>query len=62
MSEQFPLPDEITAAYRYAFEHAKADREGYFNLIKDEIKIAVDLINKYDKIYVLGGLGARLLQ
>lgn len=62
MSEPIYLDDEFKAQWRYAFEQARADRERYFNWIKDEINKVVELINRYDKIYVLGGLGARLLQ
>ncbi len=62
MSEPIYFDEEFKKQWRYAFDQARADRERYFNWIKDEIRIAVDLINKYDKIFVLGGLGARLLQ
>ena len=62
MSEPIYFDEEFKKQWRYAFEQARADRERYFNWLKDEIKIAIDLINRYDKIYVLGGLGARLLQ
>lgn len=62
MSEPIYFDEEFKKQWRYAFDQARADRERYFNWIKDEIKIAVDLINRYDKIFVLGGLGARLLQ
>lgn len=62
MSDPVYFNEEFKEQWRYAFEQARADREKYFNWIKNEIKIAVDLINRYDKIYVLGGLGARLLQ
>ena len=62
MSEPIYFNEEIKQQWRYAFEQARADRERYFNWIKEEIKIAVDLINRYDKIFVLGGLGSRLLQ
>jgi len=62
MSEPIYFDEEFKKQWRYAFEQAKADRERYFNWLKDEMKIAIDLINRYDKIYVLGGLGARLLQ
>ena len=62
MSEPIYFDEEFKKQWRYAFDQARADRERYFNWIKDEIKIVVDLINRYDKIYVLGGLGARLLQ
>lgn len=62
MSEPIYFDEEFNKQWRYAFDQARADRERYFNWLKDEIKIAVDLINRYDKIFVLGGLGARLLQ
>jgi hypothetical protein len=62
MSEPIYFDEELKKQWRYAFEQARADRERYLNWLKDEIKIAIDLINRYDKIYVLGGLGARLLQ
>jgi hypothetical protein len=62
MSEPIYFDEEFKRQWRYAFDQARADRERYFNWIKDEIKIAIDLINRYDKIFVLGGLGARLLQ
>jgi len=62
MSEQIYFDEEFKKQWRYAFEQARADRERYFNWLKDEMKIAIDLINRHDKTYVLGGLGARLLQ
>ena len=57
MNEPFYINKEFKAQWKYAVEQAKADRERYFNWIKDEINLAISLINKYDKIYVLGGLG-----
>ena len=62
MSEPIYFDEEFKNQLRYAVDQARADRDRYFNWIKDEIKIVVDLINKYDKILVLGGLGVRLLQ
>ncbi len=62
MSEPIYFDEEFKKQWRYAFDQARVDRDRYFNWIKEEIKIAVDLINRYDKIYMLGGLGARLLQ
>jgi len=62
MTEPIYFDEEFKKQWRHAFEQARADREQYFNWLKDEIKIAVDLINRYDKIFVLGGLGTRLLQ
>lgn len=61
MNEPIYFNEDFKAQWKYAMEQAKADREKYFNWIKDEINIAITLINKYDKIYVLGGLGAKLL-
>ena len=62
MTQPINFSDEFREQWRYAFEQASSDREKYFNWIKDEIKIAVDLINSFDKIYVLGGLGVKLLK
>jgi hypothetical protein len=61
MNEPIYFNEDFKAQWRYALEQAKADRERYFNWIKDEINTAVTLINKYDKIYVLGGMGAKLI-
>ena len=60
--QTFSIPEEIKENYRYAISKAKEDRPRYFNWIKDEIQILIKLINKFDKIYVLGGLGSRLLK
>ncbi len=62
MNNPIYLSEEIKEQWRYAFDQARADRERYFNWIKDEITIAIKLINNFDKVYVLGGLGARLLK
>lgn len=62
MTEHILMDEEMKQKWRYAFEQARADRERYFIWLEEEIKIAVNLINSYDKIYVLGGLGARLLR
>lgn len=62
MSEPFYFDAEFKETWRHVFEQARADRPRYFNWIKEEIKKATELINQYDKIYVLGGLGSRLLQ
>lgn len=62
MSEPVFLNEEWKQKWRYAFEQARADRNRYFDWLKEEIKIAVDLINKYDKVYVLGGLGSQLIE
>lgn len=61
MEKPIYFNEELKAQWKYAMEQAKADRERYFNWIKDEINLAVLLINKYDKIYVLGGLGSKLI-
>ncbi|MTH15904.1 hypothetical protein [Flavobacterium sp. LC2016-01] len=61
MSTPSYLNEEVKAFWQHAITQAKADRERYFSWIKDEIKTAVLLINKYDKIYVLGGLGSKLI-
>jgi hypothetical protein len=62
MSESIYFDDDLREQFLFAFKKARADRESYLNWLKDEISKAVQLINRYDKLYVLGGLGARLLQ
>lgn len=56
------ITDDIKEQYRYAIEKAKEDRPRYFEWIKNEIDIGIKLINQFDKIYVLGGLGSRLIK
>lgn len=56
------IPDDIKEKYKYAIEKAREDRPRYFDWIKSEIEIAINLINQFDKIYVIGGLGARLIK
>lgn len=60
--ETFNLPDELKEQYRYAIEKAREDRDRYFDWIKSEIETAITLINKFDKNYVLGGLGSELIK
>jgi effector-binding domain-containing protein len=56
------IPDDIIESYRYAIEKAREDRPRYFEWIKNEIETAITLINQFDKIYVIGGLGSRLIK
>ena len=56
------IPDDIKAQLSFTFTQIKNDRERYFKWIKDEIENAICLINEYDKIYVLGGIAAKLLE
>lgn len=62
MSDPEYFPEDFKAQLRFVFEKAHAERERYFNWLKDEINLAVKSINKHDKIFVLGGLGVRLHQ
>lgn len=62
MSSPVYFDEETKAQWRYAFDQARSDRDRYLNWIKAEISIAANLIDRYDKIYLLGGLGARLIQ
>ena len=55
-------PEDIKEQYKFAIEKAREDRDRYFNWIKNEIETAITLINKFDKIYVLGGLGSKLIK
>ncbi|MBX3163798.1 MAG: hypothetical protein KF900_04910 [Bacteroidetes bacterium] len=56
------IPNDIKEQYKYAIEKAREDRDRYLNWIKNEIETAITLINKFDKIYVLGGLGSKLIK
>jgi hypothetical protein len=56
------IPEEIKENYRYALNKAREDRPRYFNWIKNEIETAINMVNKFDKIYVLGGIGAKLIK
>jgi hypothetical protein len=62
MQEPIYFDEEMKAKLQQAFEKTKADRPKYLEWLKREIKTAIELINKFDKLYVLGGLGARLLK
>jgi hypothetical protein len=61
MSAPVYITEEWKQRWRYAFDQARSDRERYFKWLKEEINNAIQLINRYDKIYVLGGLGSQLL-
>jgi hypothetical protein len=61
MTEPVYLNEEWKQRWKYAFQQARADRDRYFSWLKGEINNAIELINKYDKIYVLGGLGSQLI-
>lgn len=56
------ISEKIIEKFRYAILLARKDREGYFKWIKEEIEKAIQLINKYDKKYVLGWFGSKLIQ
>lgn len=58
----FQIPEEIKENYRYAIEKAREDRPRYFDWLKNEIDTVIELINRFDKKYILGGLGSRLIK
>lgn len=60
--QKIGIPEEYKEQYKYAIDKAREDRPRYFEWLKNEIEIAIELINKFDKKYVLGGLGARLMK
>jgi len=60
--ETINIPDDIKEKYKYAIEKAREDRPRYFEWIKNEIETTINLINQFDKIYVIGGLGSRLIK
>lgn len=60
--EKKDFPKEYIEQYKYAIDKVREERPRYFEWIKNEIEIAIELINKFDKKYVLGGLGAKLMK
>jgi hypothetical protein len=59
--EPYFIPEEWKANYRYAFEQARQDRPRYLSWINAEIETAIGLINSFDKVAILGGLAAKLI-
>jgi hypothetical protein len=56
------IPEEIKEQYRYAIEKSREDRPRYLNWLNEEIETAINLINQFDKIYVLGGIAVKLIK
>lgn len=62
MNEPVYSDEELIEQFKCSINKARENREYYFDWIKKEINAVIQLINKYNKIYILGGLGARLIQ
>lgn len=60
--DKFGVDSEIIERFRYAFEQARNDRERYLDKIRGHINELIGKISQFDKIYILGGLGAKLLK
>ncbi|UTW61836.1 hypothetical protein KFE98_17755 [bacterium SCSIO 12741] len=56
------IPEEIRENYRHAINEARKDRPRYLEWIQAEIGTLISLINQYDKHYVLGALGSKLIK
>lgn len=56
------MPVELKEQINYAIIEARKDPERYINWIKDEIEKLILDINKYDSLYILGYLGAKLIE
>ena len=56
------MPQEMKNNYLYAMKKARENREWYLTWLQQEIEEAIKLINQYDKIYILGFLGAKLIK
>jgi hypothetical protein len=56
------IDSDLREKYKYAIEKSREDRPRYFEWIKSEIEIGINLINQFDKKYVLGGLGSKLIK
>lgn len=60
--KSFEIPDEIKEEIKDTIAKAKENRQAFFDSIRNEIAILVNSVNDFDKVYLLGGLGARLLK
>jgi hypothetical protein len=56
------FPEDVKKQFKYAIEKAREDRPAFFAWLQYQIAQAVDLINTFDKIYLLGGLGVKLIK
>ncbi|MCC8423577.1 hypothetical protein [Mucilaginibacter sp. UR6-11] len=56
------FPDELKRQMQELFANIQKDRPRYLEWIKAEIAVLIASINKFDKVYVLGSLGARLIK
>ncbi|CAI2769134.1 hypothetical protein [Flavobacterium collinsii] len=54
--------EDVLLLFKMAAEEARKDPERYTAWIRGEIEIVIALINKLDKRYILGALGARLIK
>lgn len=62
MSTPFLIPDEIKENYKYALQEARKDRPRYLAWIRNEIDLAITLINQFDKVLIIGGIAAKLVK
>ncbi len=58
----FFIPDEARVMMQETMKKIRDNRDWYYAWIQNEIEEAISMINAYDKVYVLGYLGARLIQ
>lgn len=56
------LPEDLKLQYQYAVDKARENRPAFLEWIQYNITEAIELINKVDKIYLLGYFGARLIE
>jgi len=56
------FPQDLKKKYQIAFEQLRENRPKYFDWLKGEIDSVIDQINEFNKVFILGGLGARLLK
>ncbi len=58
--EIYKIPDDLKVAYKQTIQKIREHREQYFEWLQNEIEDVINLINTFDKIHVIGGLGTRL--
>jgi hypothetical protein len=56
------MPDELREQIKYASNEARTNPERYINWIKEEIEKLISDIDKYNNVFILGYLGAKLIE
>ncbi|MBK9014554.1 MAG: hypothetical protein IPM82_10990 [Saprospiraceae bacterium] len=60
--EKVMMDEQLLESIRITMNRIRQDREKFREIIVQEIEELIYRINNYDKIYVLGGLGVKLIK